>query len=184
MPGGILGLAWKRYLQQLDQKPLKTKVGASGSSGRRCGLSHTVLFVAEARPPFSVCSLPRPRTHPPLPNLQAITAGVLAGVSDLLAQRLSSRGTPANWRRTLSIALYGFLWAGPASHYWQQALERLFPNRKDPMRRCGTLRNFTRQGLSSPAICKQPSGHAAPAHSPQHSTPPCCLSLQPQKGAG
>jgi hypothetical protein len=39
MPGGILGLAWKRYLQQLDQKPLKTKVGASGGSGRRCGLS-------------------------------------------------------------------------------------------------------------------------------------------------
>ena len=66
----------------------------------------------------------------------------------------------------------------------QQALERLFPNRKDPMRRCGTLRNFTRQGLSSPAICKQSSGHAAPAHSPQHSTPPCRLSLQPQKGAG
>lgn len=88
MSGTVLELAWRRYLQQLEQKPVKTK---------------------------------------------AITAGVLAGVSDLLAQRLSS-GAPTNWRRTLSIALYGLAWAGPASHYWQQILESLFPNKKDPLR--------------------------------------------------
>jgi peroxisomal membrane protein 2 len=65
---------------------------------------------------------------------QAITAGVLIGASDLLAQRLAS-SAPANWRRTLCMALYGFLWVGPSGHYWQQLLERLFPNKNDPLRR-------------------------------------------------
>lgn len=64
---------------------------------------------------------------------QAITAGVLSGISDLLAQRLASSG-PVNLRRTLAVALWGLLWSGPTSHFWQQALERLFPNKRDPMR--------------------------------------------------
>ncbi|KAL4422648.1 hypothetical protein ABPG75_008845 [Micractinium tetrahymenae] len=90
MAGSILELAWRRYLQQLEKRPLKTK---------------------------------------------AVTAGVLAGVSDLLAQRLSgSTGAGINWRRTLAIALYGVVWSGPAGHFWQQILERLFPDQKDPLR--------------------------------------------------
>lgn len=87
MANSILELAWRRYLQQLEKRPLKTK---------------------------------------------AVTAGVLAGSSDLLAQRLS--GGSINWRRTLAIALYGVVWSGPAGHFWQQALERLFPDKKDPLR--------------------------------------------------
>ncbi|PSC69130.1 Peroxisomal membrane PMP22 isoform A [Micractinium conductrix] len=66
---------------------------------------------------------------------KSVTAGTMAGLSDLLAQRLTaSAGSTFNWRRTLAIALYGGLWAGPASHYWQAFLEKLFPNKKDPLR--------------------------------------------------
>lgn len=77
------------------------------------------------------CCLFIPPTSPHA-HTQAVTAGVLAGSSDLLAQRLS--GGSINWRRTLAIALYGVVWSGPAGHFWQQALERLFPDRKDPLR--------------------------------------------------
>ncbi|PRW20594.1 Peroxisomal membrane PMP22 [Chlorella sorokiniana] len=82
----ILTVAWRRYLQQLDQRPLRTK---------------------------------------------ALTAAVLSALSDLLAQRLAgSARTPVNWRRTLAIALYGFLWGGPSAHFWQQFLAGALPNRK------------------------------------------------------
>lgn len=60
---------------------------------------------------------------------------MLIGASDLLAQRLAS-SAPANWRRTLCMALYGALWVGPSGHYWQQLLERFFPDKQDPLRRC------------------------------------------------
>lgn len=64
---------------------------------------------------------------------KALTAAFLAGLADVIAQRLSSRAR-LNWRRTLSIALYGLIWGGPSNHYWQMALERIFPNRKDQLR--------------------------------------------------
>jgi hypothetical protein len=103
---------------------------------------------------------------------------VLAGVSDLLAQRLSSRGAPANWRRTLSIALYGFLWAGPASHYWQQALERLFPNKKDPMRRCGALHLEQSYLACNMQSVKRPRSSRPPSSAiTQQSTPPPLLPI-------
>lgn len=61
---------------------------------------------------------------------------MLAGLSDVLAQSLGggARGAPLNYRRTAAVALWGLVWAGPSSHYWQAALERLFPNKRDPMR--------------------------------------------------
>jgi peroxisomal membrane protein 2 len=67
--------------------------------------------------------------------LQAITASLIALASDLIAQRLggSSRAR-VNWRRSLSIALYGLIWTGPSNHYWLHFLERLFPNKNDPLR--------------------------------------------------
>ena len=67
--------------------------------------------------------------------MQAITAGVLAGLSDVLAQWLGG-GAPGqlNYRRTAAVALWGLVWAGPSSHCWQAALERLFPNKRDPAR--------------------------------------------------
>ena len=66
-----------------------------------------------------------------LPEMQALTAAVLSALSDLLAQRLAGTArTPVNWRRTLAIALYGLVWAGPSAHYWQQFLAAALPNRK------------------------------------------------------
>ena len=52
----------------------------------------------------------------------------------MIAQRLGSNRARINWRRTLSIALYGLIWTGPSNHYWQLLLERLFPKRDDPLR--------------------------------------------------
>lgn len=37
--GGILALAWRRYLDQLDAKPLKTKVGGTRASAARAGFA-------------------------------------------------------------------------------------------------------------------------------------------------
>ena len=65
---------------------------------------------------------------------KALTAALLAGLADVIAQRLVSSRSALNWRRTLSIALYGLLWGGPSNHYWQQVLERIFPKRGDPLR--------------------------------------------------
>jgi hypothetical protein len=47
--------------------------------------------------------------------MQAVTAGLIAALSDIIAQKLSPGkvGGPAiNWRRTLAIALYGMTWTG------------------------------------------------------------------------
>ena len=34
----------------------------------------------------------------------------------------------------LPLQLYGLLVAAPSAHYWQAALERIFPNKSDPLR--------------------------------------------------
>ena len=65
--------------------------------------------------------------------MQAVTAAILAAAADILAQRISSRAR-LNWRRTLSIALYGLVWGGPSNHYWQIFLEKLFTRKNDPLR--------------------------------------------------
>jgi hypothetical protein len=61
--------------------------------------------------------------------IQALTAATLAALSDILAQRLTSRkASRLNWRRTLAISLFGFLWTGPSNHFWQLLLESIFPS--------------------------------------------------------
>lgn len=71
---------------------------------------------------------------------KAVTAALLTLVSDLIAQRLSSRPgrRRIDWRRTLLLVLYGLCWTGPANHFWQQSLERIFPPGRlgaaDPLR--------------------------------------------------
>ena len=52
-----------------------------------------------------------------------------------MAQRLTT-SAPINWRRTLTIALYGLVWSGPSNHFWQHTLERIFPpSKSDGLRR-------------------------------------------------
>lgn len=58
--------------------------------------------------------------------MQAITAAVLAGVSDLVAQKLAARKAPVNWRRTAAMVAFGGVWSGPSNHFWQIFVERVF----------------------------------------------------------
>ncbi|CAK0760882.1 hypothetical protein CVIRNUC_002809 [Coccomyxa viridis] len=83
--GGVLAVAWDRYLRQLEKRPLETK---------------------------------------------ALTSAGLAGLSDIVAQRIVSRGV-LNWRRTAAMALFGLVWSGPSMHFWQQLQERIFKGRRD-----------------------------------------------------
>lgn len=82
---------------------------------------------------------PAPRAHCPHPRTpalappQALTAATLSALADLVSQRIVGQG-PIRWRRTVLLALYGLVWSGPAAHYWQGYLERLFPNKDDPLR--------------------------------------------------
>ena len=79
---------------------------------------------------------------------KALTSATLAACSDMLAQRLSSPA-PLNWRRTATVALFGLLWSGPANHYWQAVLERIFPPGKgDAMRRWGVCGGEGRGGAA------------------------------------
>lgn len=95
----------------------------------------TSLDQSMSRVCASSCSSQLPSPDPPT---QAITAALLAALADILVQQSvrssTQRRVLMNWRRTLSIALYGLLWTGPSNHYWQLLLEHLFPDRTDPFR--------------------------------------------------
>ncbi len=56
---------------------------------------------------------------------KALTSAFIAGLSDVLAQRIVSGGYKS-WRRTLALAVYGLCYNGPSAHYWQKFLEVLF----------------------------------------------------------
>lgn len=54
---------------------------------------------------------------------KAISAGVLALISDIVAQALNS--APTDFMSLARFALYGLLMAGPQGHFWFQTLENL-----------------------------------------------------------
>ncbi|KAL6764900.1 hypothetical protein V8C86DRAFT_2465382 [Haematococcus lacustris] len=56
---------------------------------------------------------------------KALTSAMIASISDIVAQRIISGGY-RNWRRTLAMAIYGFLWNGPSAHFWQMFMESMF----------------------------------------------------------
>jgi peroxisomal membrane protein 2 len=62
---------------------------------------------------------------------KATTAGVLAGCSDLVAQKLSG-AKKLQLRRSLLMLLYGFVYGGPFGHFFHKLMERLFPRRDTP----------------------------------------------------
>ena len=59
------------------------------------------------------------------------TAGVIFALSDLLAQRLESKGRsktePINMTRMMASSIVGFCYFGPAAHYWYQMIFALLP---------------------------------------------------------
>ncbi|KAL2612165.1 hypothetical protein R1flu_023857 [Riccia fluitans] len=67
--------------------------------------------------------------HYPLPT-KAITAGVLAGSSDVLAQKLAGAKS-LEFRRPFFLALYGLLYGGPFGHFFHKLMDRIYAGRRD-----------------------------------------------------
>lgn len=57
---------------------------------------------------------------------KAATSATIAALSDVIAQTLTP-AAPYSARRTLLLALLGFLWGGPSVHFWQKFMEKSLP---------------------------------------------------------
>ncbi|RDX73625.1 Peroxisomal membrane protein PMP22 [Mucuna pruriens] len=66
--------------------------------------------------------------HHPL-RTKAITAAVLAGFSDAMAQKISG-AKKLQLRRLLLFMLYGLAYAGPFGHFLHKLMDRIFRGRK------------------------------------------------------
>uniref|UniRef100_A0A2K2AN77 Uncharacterized protein n=1 Tax=Populus trichocarpa TaxID=3694 RepID=A0A2K2AN77_POPTR len=62
--------------------------------------------------------------------MQAITAGVLSAVSDIVAQKLSGI-QKLQIKRILLKVLFGFGYLGPFGHFLHLMLEKMFKGKKD-----------------------------------------------------
>lgn len=60
---------------------------------------------------------------------KAITAGVIAGISDFAAQRIS-RIKKLQYRRLFLIMLYGLLYSGPFGHFFHKLMDKFFKGKK------------------------------------------------------
>jgi len=63
---------------------------------------------------------------------KSITAGFIFAASDVLAQKIEQNAQPdkakrLEKKRTLAASLVGFLYFGPAAHYWYENIFRFFP---------------------------------------------------------
>jgi peroxisomal membrane protein 2 len=80
--GSLASKAWRQYLLQLQQHPLRTKVSLS--------FAFLIDFFSFFHSLFGECGVPELRLFVLVCwPAQMITAGCLAGVSDSLAQKLS-----------------------------------------------------------------------------------------------
>ncbi|XP_044500021.1 peroxisomal membrane protein PMP22 [Mangifera indica] len=61
---------------------------------------------------------------------KAITAGILAGCSDAVAQKISGI-KKLQLRRMLLLMFYGFAYGGPFGHFFHKLLDILFKGKKD-----------------------------------------------------
>ncbi|XP_010551679.1 PREDICTED: peroxisomal membrane protein PMP22 [Tarenaya hassleriana] len=61
---------------------------------------------------------------------KAITAGVLAGCSDAIAQKISGV-KKLQFRRLLLLMLYGFAYGGPFGHFLHKLMDAIFKGKKD-----------------------------------------------------
>lgn len=61
---------------------------------------------------------------------KSITSCFMFGLSDWMAQSLSSSSTAAtiDWSRTYTFMLVGLLYFGPCAHWWYNLMFRLFPS--------------------------------------------------------
>jgi hypothetical protein len=84
---------------------------------------------------------------------KSLTASSIVGLSNFVSQRsfpqeAAGRKTragarrPINRRELLKYLIFGLLWVGPSSHYWQNALERIVPRRSRESRGSWALRKM------------------------------------------
>ncbi len=90
--------------------------------------------------------------HPLL--TKSLTASSISLLSNLVSQTTSGQQQPPevpqkgrcqrkyNRRELLKYLLFGLLWVGPSSHFWQNALERLIPRRPRETRGSWALRKM------------------------------------------
>eukprot|EP00899_Mesostigma_viride_P017166 jgi/Mesvir1/25450/Mv01721-RA.1 len=63
---------------------------------------------------------------------KAVTSGVIAGTSDVIAQVVS--GAPSiRWRRTALMAIFGVVWSGPSAHFFHTFLDKWFRGKRDTL---------------------------------------------------
>ena len=62
---------------------------------------------------------------------KSITSSCIMSVSDVMCQEVVAKATPVEERpskldstRVLHVAITGFLWSGPITHYWYIVLEK------------------------------------------------------------
>lgn len=79
---------------------------------------------------------------------KAVTSGCITALSNYISQRMQQRhsssdhddtrgnrlrssqdGAGIRWNNVVKFLLFGLVWAGPSSHYWQNALEKIVPRR-------------------------------------------------------
>lgn len=59
---------------------------------------------------------------------KSVTAGAIFFLSDYAAQRIEKKAdTKHDWKRTISTALVGLLYFGPAAHFWYDMIFRILP---------------------------------------------------------
>ena len=58
---------------------------------------------------------------------KSLTAGVIFGVSDAVAQGIEN-AAQADWPRLVTATLVGLLYFGPAAHCWYATMQRLYPH--------------------------------------------------------
>ena len=111
-------------------------------------------------------------THPLL--TKSVTASMITAASNFVSQfvtfrrkasesktRATSDGTSKerqkhyNKRDIVKYLLFGLLWVGPSSHFWQNALERLVPRRRGETKASWALRK-----MLCDQICYGPVGNA------------------------
>ena len=58
---------------------------------------------------------------------KSITAGIVFGLSDYLAQRVENTGKKYNWTRTITSIAVGLFYFGPAAHAWYNWIFQILP---------------------------------------------------------
>ncbi|XP_041455513.1 peroxisomal membrane protein 2-like [Lytechinus variegatus] len=63
---------------------------------------------------------------------KSLTSGLIAGIGDVIAQRIVDPSAPYTFRSTAAFAVLGTFFTGPLSHYFYAWLQKTFPGKDVP----------------------------------------------------